>query len=493
MNIKFTQQHKTTPVVISAIVLSILMLVFMTEDEIYVAAPGLVCVVMIIWLWMTLWDRDGQIPFFDVGVFCALATLVYTVYPLINYWADGLHFGRFSDNRLQQFNILPEELGFFHWRHVLYLSFLIFSYSFFRGKGTIEIGNVPIPNRSTRQIIIIFFLLLMGFLFALQLISGVNFLGSSYESEAFTKNFDAASNLPLIFLQIANKLGGIAFIFKLALVFIVVSQYKKGKFRMILIAWIVAEITYTIWLKGGRTGLILFLVSIALFYHRMVNPLPMKFLFVSGLSVFAFFNFLGLYRAYINVGDLQWSLEQIEGGFLAGGNEFQALLGTAYDVWRMKEAGVDLPWYLYINDIVNILPPQQIMPFEKIAASEWYLRQIGMSGTGQGFMWGVMSQSIIGLDWLELAFRGAILGYILAKFHRWYLKNQSGFLATLFYVFFCLKIYYTFRDTTFSILTNVVWEIIPFYLLLRIGTAILSRKVRYDVNHSVAIPPRSIR
>ena len=55
------------------------------------------------------------------------------------------------------------------------------------------------------------------------------------------------------------------------------------------------------------------------------------------------------------------------------------------------------------------------MPFEKVAASEWYLREIGMSGTGQGFMWGVISQSIVGLDWLELALRGAILGYILAQ------------------------------------------------------------------------------
>ncbi len=98
-----------------------------------------------------------------------------------------------------------------------------------------------------------------------------------------------------------------------------------------------------------------------------------------------------------------------------------------------------------------------------------------MSGTGWGGMWGVISQSIVGLDWIELALRGALLGYILARFHRWYLKHQSEFLGTLFYMFLCLKVYYTFRDTTFSLLANFVWEVIPFYIFLGIGVAILAR------------------
>ena len=143
-------QDRTTPVVILAIVFAIFALAFMTADERYVAAPGLACIIMVLWLWMTLWDRDEKIPFFDVGVFCALATLLYTVYPLVNYWVDGLQFGFLSDNRLRSYSPEPYELGFFHLRHVLYLfSFVVF-YSVFRGRGTIKIGNVSTPNRSTR-------------------------------------------------------------------------------------------------------------------------------------------------------------------------------------------------------------------------------------------------------------------------------------------------------------------------------------------------------
>jgi hypothetical protein len=216
-----------------------------------------------------------------------------------------------------------------------------------------------------------------------------------------------------------------------------------------------------------------------------------KFLITSGTSLFIFFIFLGLYRSYIDFASLQSDLSQADAGIFSGNNEFQALLGTAYDVLQRKSEGAHLPWYLYINDFINILPPQQLMPFEKVPASEWYLREIGISGTGVGFMWGVISQSIVGLDWIELALRGGILGYILARIHRWYVKHQSGFLETLFYVYLCLKVYYTFRDTTFSILTNILWEIIPFYILLRLGATFLSLSRSSTPGLKIAIPPRS--
>ena len=343
----------------------------------------------------------------------------------------------------------------------------------FRGRGDIETGNVNTPRRSNRQVIVLFFLLLTGYFIFLQLTTGVNY-STSYESEAFEKNVAAFASIPLLLLQISSKLWGILFLFKLAVLFIVVSRCRQKKWRNILLVWVAAEIIQVLTLQGARTGLVLFLMATALLYHRMIKPLSMKFLITSGSSLFVFFIFLGLYRAYIDFASFQTDLSQVDAGIFSGGNEFQALLGTAYDVFQRKINGTDLPWYLYINDFITILPPQQILPFEKVGASEWYLREIGMSGTGQGFMWGVISQSIVGLDWIELALRGGILGFLLAKLHRWYVRNQSGFMATLLYVYLCLKVYYTFRDTTFSLLPYFVWEVIPFYMLLRMGSAFLS-------------------
>ena len=481
-------QNRTILVVLFGILMSASVLAFMTDDQRYVATPGLACVVMVLWLWMTLWDRDHEIPFFDVGVFCALATLVYTVYPLVNYWVDGLQFGFLSDSRLQSYHISPAELGFFLLRHVLYLfSFVIF-YSVFRGKGTIKVGNVSPPRRSTRQVIVFFFLILSGYFFLLGMLTGDIYSLPATYGERIAIGLRVASNMPLLLLQISDKLAGILFVFKLALLFIVVSKCRQKKWLIILLLWISAEIIHTIYVKGPRSGNVLFLIAVVLFYHRTIKPLSMKFLITSGISLFIFFIFLGLYRSYTDFASLQTALSHTSAGIFSGNNEFQALLGTEYDVLQRKIGGANLPWYLYINDFITILPPQQLMPFEKIPASEWYLRQIGLSGTGLGFMWGVISQSIVGLDWIEIAIRGALLGYILARFHHWYLKHQTGFLVSLLYVFFCLKVYYTFRNTTFSFLANFVWEVIPFYLLILVGRAILSVKVGDQSGLRIAIP-----
>ncbi len=480
-------KKRTIPVVSLAILLCFFALAFMSADGLYVAVPGFACIIMVLWLWMILWDRDQALPFFDVGMFCALATLAYTVYPLVNYWVDDFSFGIFSDIRLRFLRISPAELGFFHLRHVLYLFSFVVSYSMFRGSGII-IGNISVPSHSARHTIVFFFLVLTCYFLLLQIMTGVNY-NVSYEAEAYASNLAASSRLPLFLLQISNKLGGVLFVFKLALLLIVISKCKQKIWFRILLIWIVAEIIHVFILKGARTGLVLFMMSTALLYHRMIKPLTIKFLIISGASLFLYFIFMGLYRTYIDFSSLQWNLAQTKAGIFSGGNEFQSLLGTAYDVLQRKEAGVYLPWYLYINDFITILPPKQLLPFEKVRASEWYLRQIGKSGLGVGYMWGVISQSIVGLDWLELALRGAVLGFILARLHRWYLKHQSGFMATLVYIFFCLKVYYTFRDTTFSFLSNLVWEIIPFYIMLRIGTSFLSNKKGKQAGHIKAILP----
>jgi hypothetical protein len=476
----------TYSTVLFSILISSFLIATMTPEERNVAAPALLCTILVLWLWMTLYDRDGKIPFLDVGIFCALATFIYTVYPLVNYWVDGFQFGILSDNRLRQYNPDPAEMGLFHIRHLLYLFSFVVVYALFRRRGSVEIGRVTIPNHSARYIIVLFFLLLTGYFFLLQILTGVNY-NASYESEEFSKNVAALADLPLLLLQVSGKLWGILFLFKLALLYIIVDRCRQKRWLIILCVWIAFEILQTFFIKGARTGTVLFLMATALFYHRMINHLSMKVLLSSGILLFLFFIFMGLYRAYIDFELLQTDLSQTDAGIFSGSNEFQALLGTAYDVLQRKEAGTYLPWYLYINDFSALLPPQQLMPFEKVSASEWYLREIGLSGTGFGFMWGVISQSIVGLDWMELLLRGGILGYILARIHRWYIKHQSEFLANLLYVYLCLRIYYTFRDTTFSILANFVWEVIPFYIILRLAVLIFSLSGRNSPNMGMAI------
>ncbi len=444
------------------------MIFFVSRDALYVIIPALLSTNILLFSIIFLWNRTGSIPFFDIGFFCLLTTFIYTVYPLVNYLLDGLQFGILADGRLRAHEIKPEELGFFHYRHVIYLFSLSFAYLSARKNNPVNEGKIQIPNSFTSLSIVFYFVLFTAYFFIVKIAFGLNY-NTSYESEAYSRNIQAFASAPLILIQISTKLSGILFLFKIALLFIIISKAKSRQWRLVLFFWVTYEIIDAFFLKGSRTGLMTFLIGVALLYHRIIKALSIRFLLISGSAIFLFFIFLGLYRSYADFVSLQSGLAEADSGFLSSGNEFQALLGTSYDVLKMRENGTSFPIYLYINDFINILPPQQLLPFDKVEASEWYLRELGINGTGVGFMWGVVSQALVGFDWLELIFRGILLGLLLAWMHNFYLRKQNSFLFTLSYVYMCLRIYYTFRDTTFSPLAFVVWELLPFYIFLRIG------------------------
>ena len=438
------------------------MLLAMPGDERHVAAPAFACLFLAWALWTALSDRNGEPPVVDVGMLCAVATTLYSVYPLVNYWIDGMQFGILSDTRLYNYDIQPDEIGAFHWRNVTYLASFAAAYYFSGRRG--RTGAVPVdpPDGATVRAVLVVFVSLMAFFLVLRIFFGVTY-NASYEEGAFGRSQAAVQALPLFLRQVASKFLGILFVAKTWLMCYVVSRSRERRWRWILFGWIAAETVQVLVVKGARTEFVLLSMGAALFYNLMVRRLSSRTMAIAAAALFLFFLFLGLYRTFLDVASLSAGLEESETSVFATGNEFQSLFGTAYDVLQLKEGGTVLPWYLRINDFVNILPPQQLLPFEKVSAAEWYLREIDLSGTGAGFMWGVIAQSIVGFDWIELAIRGALLGFLLARFHLWYSNRRSSFPSTVLYVFLCIKIYYTYRDTTFSLLTNLAWEVLPMW------------------------------
>lgn len=458
------------------LLLLLAVLLFTNADARYVAMPLFACVFVMAWVTYALWQKDGGLPLFDIGFICALATFVYSVMPLINFWAGGLRYGTLSDSRLLSYNLTPEDVGNFHWRHVTYLAALAFSYVLFRKRRLIEVGNVANPPNSEKNALVFMFAVFTVYFLLLQLYAGFG-MSVSYNSDQFSESYTSFMSMPLIVRQITSKLAGIFFIVKLAILFWLIQQCRVKLWRNVLLIWIAYEIGYAFMLKGARTGMMLFLLGCALMYHRLVSPIRLRSLVPTGLAVLALFTFMGIYRGLDSVGDANSLISESQGGFLSTGGEFQALLGTAYDVYqRVTFEGVNVPWQIYFNDIITVLPPQQIMPFEKISGAEWYLQLLGISGQGVGFMWGVITQCVVGLDWIELALRGCLLGFILAKIHKWYIDRKEDFHANIIYIYLCLRIYYTFRDTTGALLAITVWELLPFLLFLWILSGVLDVK-----------------
>lgn len=436
--------------------------------------PIIISIILVVYLFSYLYKQEERVPIFDIGMFCCILVALYTSYPLLNYYFGGFSFGLLGDGRLTSYAPTPTEVGIFHLRHVLYLFFLVVFYQLFRINRKV-IPSVIIPNKKVVRFIYGGFIFCYLFFLFISLTIGFNFDGG-YDSASTDAQITINSNLPLPVLQFAGKIAGLQFIFKIALVAIVILKAKSSKkWTVVFWGWLIFEILISIIAKGSRDSLMFFLLSTILLYTHLYKSLSLRVLGITFLFVFVFFMFIGFYRALDDISSWGYVFDSLD-VVLSANNEFQALFGTAFDVFQLKEIGTKIPWQIYINDIMPLLPPSQFLPFEKIEASEWYLRELGISGTGQGFMWGVITQAIVGFDWFELVIRGSFLGFFLAKIHNFFfVKRAPDFMMLVFYIVLILNVYNTYRNTTGAILYPIFWEILPFFVLMKLFT--LKKKV----------------
>lgn len=454
--------RRTVTILLPTVLASIFCLALASPEERYILGPMLAMINASVWMLVKLWDRDRILPAFDAGVFCMAATLLYSIIPLLNFLAGGLEFTALSDSRLSSLHPTAMEVGAFAWRHVLYLVSFVFVYVLARGKGDVAIRPIRLPDRATRQTIFVLFLLFTAYFLVIQLIAG------PVDTESYGEMVRASAQqtqLPLFVRQMNNYGQIMLFIFKLSILLILVSRCRFGSWRFLLFGWLSMEVALSLARMGSRTGTALFLLAAGMLYHRLVKPFQLKFAIPAGLAFLTFFMAYGIARdiGVENLLEMRYDVK-----LFSVTNEFQAVFGTSYDLLNMRETGrLEVPWQVYVNDIIQVFPPQQFVPFEKFDASSWYVNAIGQSDTGSGYMWGVISQSIIGLDWIELIIRGALLGWILARVHRWYVRQSSGFFANLVYIWLCLWVYYTFRDTTFSLLARLLYGVLPALLLIQ--------------------------
>ncbi len=118
--------------------------------------------------------------------------------------------------------------------------------------------------------------------------------------------------------------------------------------------------------------------------------------------------------------------------------------------------------------------PSQFLPFEKLDPSLWYIDVMG-DRSGIGFMFGILSQAALGWGWIELVFRGLLLGLILAGIHRSYARHQGSFWSTALYMFILVWLFYSVRSTMLYWTYFVLYSFVP-TMLATIGLALLLRR-----------------
>jgi hypothetical protein len=222
--------------------------------------------------------------------------------------------------------------------------------------------------------------------------------------------------------------------------------------------------------------MVLTLLSTILLFHRLVRPLTLKVAVILGTTLMTVFLGMGIMRDLGGADPTEYDTP-----VLATMNEFQAIFGTAYDLHQRRLAGelANVPWQVRWAELLALVP-SQLLPFPKIDPSLWYMNLIGVENVG--LMFGVVSQSVIGYDWLELALRGAVLGLIFALVHRWYVRHADGFWPTILYVFLAVWAYYCIRQASFVIVYFFLFRFVPIFIAAEVIRYFISVPQRRVMN-----------
>jgi hypothetical protein len=452
-------------------VASVILLLALPADPRAVALPAMAIVNIAVWFLCTLWNRDRELPLFEVGTICVAFTALYSAYPLIAYLlADGL-WTPTSDRRLSVWAPGFQELGTYAWGWVAYIAGLAGVYLVVRGRATAA-GIRPRALSGPASIVIVWlFLALVAYFAGLWVWFGVTY-NPSYQD--VQRQVGLTRDLPYVLQQISHNARGILSILKLCGIAFLLQRWSSRPARVILIAWLLGEMVATVLRMGARTDTVVLLLGAILLYHRIVRALDFKLIAIAAPALVCAALLFGFARDFVRGGS-----SIVSGSYWAAANEFQVLLGTAFDLHKRREIGIldTPPWQVYASDGLRLIP-SQLLPVQKIEPADWYLDQIGITTPGVGMMFGVLGQAAIGYGTIELLVRGSLLGLLFALAHRAYTRRARSFWVSMLYLYLCLWSYYTIRASSFYFVYVLVYRFIPTMVFVMVATDIVRRAAR---------------
>ena len=440
-----------------------------------VILPIMAAIIAVTFFFGVLWRRQrGAIAFFEIGVVYVTVVMLYTLYPLIGFILIGLSYTPFNDSRLFLTQPTPQEIGTVGWYHVVHLVSFIAMYVIVRGKLPRAQARFRSPASVTLLIAVVLYLAISVFFLFLSLFFDLS-------ASTYLESYLVYKRLPLILAQFAGHLSGIKLTLGLVILAMLFSNYRK--YRLLILAWLVWVLLVTVFRLGSRTELVLLMFSVTLMYHYLVKPISLRAIAIVGLLGLGLFIPLGLMRSGLSLSELTSAYKPF-----AYSSEFESIFANAYDLGRLKAAGLigNLPPAFYLSDLLALVP-QQLLPFPKISPSVWYVTTFypGFAAAGGGLAFGTISESVLGLGWIDLILRGAALGFILAHLQRHFATRHLAFWPFIFYIWTSVQVYQLFRGTTFFLLVFFVYRFLPVMVGIKLVSAVLK-----DLGQR-SLPPRS--
>lgn len=393
--------------------------------------------------------------FFDLGVVFAGIIFVYAWFPMIGLILAQNGYGGLQDQRVLDDIPTSEEIVIIGGHYLMFLVGFALMYGWRR--SAVPPSVVPLKGNWPQ---------VLATVLAAGLVLSVNFLGRRLlgieGAESYIDSYTQFRQFPLVVQQIMSSLAQIEFSACLAVVVLMIAW--KPRFHKYVAIAVFVSLLSAMFSGGSRTfGFLLafaYLICFSIYVRRLK---AIHLLFLAGLGL-ALFVFAGVFRA--------------DGGFdafmttLFQGGEFLSLFINSVDLLRHSAdaAVVDLPWQLHWVDFLRLIP-QQVLGFEKVDPAVWYVKTYYpvFYDAGGGLAFGAIAESVVGFGITEAFVKGALLGVAYAFVANRCISGRIAPLKVFIYVWFVVMSYQAVRDTTFSVFSRFVFQVLPVLIFVGIS------------------------
>jgi oligosaccharide repeat unit polymerase len=418
--------------------------------------------------------RDGRAPADDMGVFWLAILALYSTLPPLLWLAKGGYYDQFSNIRLFRLQPSPPEvISLLNLAIAYAVSFGVVYFLFRRRIPRFQPEAFPLISKSKLLAAVV----VVG---SFQLAMLVVYIGGFMQAQtSYLDSYRVVQEMPLVQRQLLKVGAGMALMATTVLVVGLLQRWGRG--RKLIVAYVIFTIL-SFDPDGARTSVILPLLALVLTWHVVVRPIDTRRWIVGGIVGLLLFLALGLRRDVGSWSDLRYA--SIEVG------EFDHLWANAVELLQQRQtSGLEIPGAARFAEFVAFIP-SQILPFEKRTADTWFLETFypGYREMGGGYVFGAISQAVIGGGILEAVIRGAALAWIAASLMRWCRRRTSQWWRLPLYQYLLILTYQSVRDTTFHVLTDVIQLAIPTLILLAALGTILT--IAPPVDRAAVFGPR---
>jgi hypothetical protein len=400
---------------------------------------------------------DGWTPADDIGVMWLVVFALYSTLPSIYWLMQGGTYSLFNFYRLFALQPSPDEI-------IVLLCIAVGYVGSFAAVFLVFRSQVPSPD-DKRYAYVSDSKMMGAFVIVVCVQAAMLFIGMGgfiRSPESYLDSYLVIQELPLAARQTLRVGGGLSSVAMLILLVGVLQRWPRQK--NLLYAYLMF-VVLSFDPKGARSGIVTGLLSVGIAWHVLVRPVPMRRWLTAGVMGLVVFTVLGLIRtldSLVEIGTIS-----TEG---AGLGEFDALWANAIDLLQAKNSGwLEVPLYVRFAEFWSFIP-SQVLPFEKLSLSNWFLDEFYPEdkAMGGGWAFGAIGQAIIGAGVPEAIVRGGLVGGLAASIMRWYRSQGTSWWCLPLYLYLLISVYQSVRNTTFELLGNTIQIAIPALVLVAI-------------------------